>query len=117
MLNRNFSSGKTCLLSNHRALDALTKSNMHIELLKLWNLDNRDKTILMVTHDIKEAIFLSDRVVVMNNGPASTLKEIVDVPPGGPGNKKHVVHYALYMTIHDKLLNLLTDTFSIEDVK
>ena len=62
------------------ALDALTKSNMHVELLKLWNLDNREKTIVMVTHDIEEAIFLSDRVVVMNNGPEATIKEIVDVP-------------------------------------
>jgi ABC-type nitrate/sulfonate/bicarbonate transport system ATPase subunit len=50
------------------ALDALTKGSMHIELLKLWNLDNRNKTIVMVTHDIEEAIFLSDKVVVMNNG-------------------------------------------------
>jgi ABC-type nitrate/sulfonate/bicarbonate transport system ATPase subunit len=48
------------------ALDALTKGSMHIELLKLWNLDNRNKTIVMVTHDIEEAIFLSDKVVVMN---------------------------------------------------
>jgi nitrate ABC transporter ATP-binding subunit len=99
------------------ALDALTKSNMHIELLKLWNLDNRDKTILMVTHDIEEAIFLSDRVVVMNNGPAATIKEIVDVPLERPRNKKHIVHDALYMSIHDKLLSLLTDTFSIDDLK
>ncbi len=58
------------------ALDALTKGSMHIELLKLWNLDNRNKTIVMVTHDIEEAIFLSDRVVVMNNGPEATIKKL-----------------------------------------
>ena len=98
------------------ALDALTKSNMHVELLKLWNLDNRDKTILMVTHDIEEAIFLSDRVVVMNNGPAATIKEIVDVPLDRPRNKKDIVHYPAYMNIHDRLLNLLIDKFSIEDM-
>ena len=85
------------------ALDALTKSNMHVELLKLWNLDNREKTIVMVTHDIEEAIFLSDRVIVMNNGPAATIKEIV--------------HDEVYMAIHDKLLNLLIDKFSIDDIK
>jgi nitrate ABC transporter ATP-binding subunit len=98
------------------ALDALTKSNMHIELLKLWNLDNREKTIVMVTHDIEEAIFLSDRVVVMNNGPAATIKEIVDVPLPRPRNKKDIVHDKAYMDIHDKLLNLLVDKFSIEDI-
>ncbi|MEO6521527.1 MAG: ABC transporter ATP-binding protein [Mucilaginibacter sp.] len=97
------------------ALDALTKSSMHVELLKLWNLDNREKTIVMVTHDIEEAIFLSDRVVVMNNGPAATIKEIVDVPLPRPRNKKDIVHDPAYMTIHDKLLNLLIDKFSIND--
>jgi len=98
------------------ALDALTKSSMHVELLKLWNLDNREKTIVMATHDIEEAIFLSDRVVVMNNGPAATIKEIVDVPLARPRNKKEIVHDESYMAIHDKLLNLLIDKFSINDI-
>lgn len=97
------------------ALDALTKGSMHIELLKLWNLDNREKTIVMVTHDIDEAIFLSDRVVVMNNGPAATIKEIVDIPLHRPRHKKEIVHDPLYSEIHDKLLGLLFDKFSIED--
>lgn len=98
------------------ALDALTKSSLHIELLKLWNLDNRDKTIVMVTHDIEEAIFLSDRVVVMNDGPEATIKEIVDVPLARPRNKKEIVHIPAYQEIHDKLLSLLVKNFSIEDV-
>jgi len=97
------------------ALDALTKSAMHVELLKLWSLDNREKTIVMVTHDIEEAIFLSDRVVVMSNGPAATIREIVDVPLPRPRNKKQIVHDETYMAIHDKLMNLLVDKFSIED--
>lgn len=97
------------------ALDALTKGSMHIELLKLWNLDNRNKTIVMVTHDIEEAIFLSDRVVVMNNGPEATIKEIVDIPLARPRNKKEIVHDPIYMEIHDKLMSLLFDKFSIED--
>jgi len=98
------------------ALDALTKSTMHVELLKLWVMDNRQKTIIMVTHDIEEAIFLSDRVVVMNNGPAATIKEIVDVPLSRPRNKKDIVHDPAYMKIHDKLLSLLIDKFSIADI-
>ena len=97
------------------ALDALTKSAMHVELLKLWNLDHREKTIVMVTHDIEEAIFLADRVVVMNNGPAATIKEIVDVPLARPRNKKFIVHDPMYMEIHDRLLNLLIEKFSIDD--
>jgi nitrate/nitrite transport system ATP-binding protein len=97
------------------ALDALTKGTMHIELLKLWNLDNRNKTIVMVTHDIEEAIFLSDRVVVLNNGPAATIKEIVEVPLPRPRNKKTIVHDPLYIQTHDRLMNLLFEKFSIED--
>ncbi len=97
------------------ALDALTKASLHIELLKLWNLDNRNKTIVMVTHDIEEAIFLSDKVVVMNNGPAATIREIVDVNIERPRNKKDIVHVPEYMKTHDKLLGLLMDKFSIED--
>lgn len=99
------------------ALDALTKGTMHIELLKLWNLDNRNKTIVMVTHDIEEAIFLSDRVVVMNNGPAATIKEIVDVPLPRPRNKKDIVHDPRYIETHDKLMSLLFDKFSIDDIE
>jgi len=97
------------------ALDALTKGSMHIELLKLWNLDNRSKTIVMVTHDIAEAIFLSDRVVVMNDGPAATINEIVDIPLDRPRNKKNIVHLPAYADVHDRLLSLLTNSFSIED--
>jgi nitrate/nitrite transport system ATP-binding protein len=98
------------------ALDALTKSSLHIELLKLWNLDNREKTIVMVTHDIEEAIFLSDRVVVMNDGPEATIKEIVDVPLARPRNKKDIIHIPEYQQTHDRLLSLLIKNFSIEDI-
>jgi nitrate ABC transporter ATP-binding subunit len=97
------------------ALDALTKGSMHVELLKLWNLDHRSKTIIMVTHDIEEAIFLSDRVVVMNNGPAATIREIVDVHLPRPRNKKDIVNLPEYKIIRDKLLSLLVDKLSIED--
>jgi ABC-type nitrate/sulfonate/bicarbonate transport system ATPase subunit len=98
------------------ALDALTKSSLHIELLKLWNLDNREKTIVMVTHDIEEAIFLSDRVVVMNDGPEATIKEVVDVPLARPRNKKDIIHIPEYQQTHDRLLSLLIKNFSIEDI-
>lgn len=97
------------------ALDALTKGSMHIELLKLWNLDNRNKTIVMVTHDIEEAIFLSDKVVVMNNGPAATIKKIVEINLPRPRNKKDIAHHPEYIRVHDELLSLLFEKFSIED--
>jgi nitrate ABC transporter ATP-binding subunit len=98
------------------ALDALTKGTMHLELLKLWNLDNREKTIVMVTHDIEEAIFLSDRIVVMNDGPASTIREIENVHIPRPRNKLDIINSIEYKSIRDRLLHLLTNKFSVEDM-
>ncbi|WP_266363258.1 ABC transporter ATP-binding protein [Tellurirhabdus rosea] len=98
------------------ALDALTKSTMHVELLKLWNLDNRNKTIVMVTHDIEEAIFLADRIVVMTDGPAATIREIENVTLDRPRHKKDIAHDPRYNDIRDRLLELLVDKLSIADI-
>ena len=97
------------------ALDALTKSSMHVELLKLWNLDSRSKTIIMVTHDIEEAIFLSDRIVVMSNGPSATIREIEEVNLPRPRNKKDIINLPEYKILRDRLLSLLVEKLSIED--
>jgi nitrate/nitrite transport system ATP-binding protein len=97
------------------ALDALTKGSLHIELLKMWNLTQRSKTIVMVTHDIEEAIFLSDRIVVMNNGPAATIREIEEVHLPRPRNKKEIVNLEEYKIIRERLLNLLMDKVEIDE--
>jgi nitrate/nitrite transport system ATP-binding protein len=97
------------------ALDALTKSSLHIELLKIWNLTHRTKTIIMVTHDIEEAVFLSDRIVVMTNGPAATIRQIESVGLPRPRNKKETVNFPEYKAIREKLLSLLMEKFAIED--
>ena len=97
------------------ALDALTKSSLHIELLKMWNLTHRSKTIIMVTHDIEEAVFLSDRIVVMNNGPAATIREIEEVHLPRPRNKKDTVNLPEYKTIRERLLSLLVEKVSIDE--
>jgi len=97
------------------ALDALTKASLHIELLKLWNLTQRSKTIVMVTHDIEEAVFLSDRIVVMNNGPAATIREIEEVHLPRPRNKKDTVNLPEYKLIRERLLSLLIEKVEIDD--
>lgn len=97
------------------ALDALTKGSLHIELLKMWNLTQRSKTIVMVTHDIEEAVFLSDRIVVMNNGPAATIREIEEVHLPRPRNKKEIVAMEEYKIIRDRLLSLLMDKVEIDE--
>lgn len=97
------------------ALDALTKASLHIELLKLWNLTHRSKTIIMVTHDIEEAVFLSDRIVVMNNGLAATIREIEEVHLPRPRNKKVTVNMPEYKSIRERLLSLLMDKVAIDE--
>jgi nitrate/nitrite transport system ATP-binding protein len=97
------------------ALDALTKASLHIELLKMWNLTHRSKTIIMVTHDIEEAVFLSDRIVVMSNGPAATIREIEEVHLPRPRNKKETVNLPEYKVIRERLLSLLMDKVEIDD--
>jgi nitrate ABC transporter ATP-binding subunit len=94
------------------ALDALTKSSLHEELVNLLRLDNRTDTVILVTHDIEEAIFLSDRVVVMTNGPEATIGEIVDIPIPRPRDKRAIVHLKEYVEAHDRLLYLLMEAFA-----
>ena len=69
------------------ALDALTREELSLELLRLWE-ENR-KTALLITHDINEAVLLSDQVVVMSPRPGRIMEIIdVDLPrPRGPGTE------------------------------
>ena len=95
------------------ALDALTKASLHEELDNLLSLDNKTDTVLLVTHDIEEAIFLADRVVVMTNGPEATIGEIVDIPIPRPRHKREIVHLTEYVNVHDRLMYLLMDAFAV----
>jgi nitrate ABC transporter ATP-binding subunit len=94
------------------ALDALTKASLHEELVNLLRLDNQTDTVIIVTHDIEEAIFLSDRVVVMTNGPEATIGEIVEVPIPRPRDKREIVQLKEYVEVRDRLLYLLMDAFA-----
>ncbi len=59
------------------ALDALTRANLQDELLKI--VDKTGATVLMVTHDVDEAVLLSDRIVMMTNGPAARIGGVLEV--------------------------------------
>jgi nitrate/nitrite transport system ATP-binding protein len=89
------------------ALDALTKGTLHDELLALWRGDGRRQTILMVTHDIDEAIYLADRVIVMTDGPAATIREVISIPLSRPRNKRSTLHDPRFLEIKEQLLSLL----------
>jgi nitrate/nitrite transport system ATP-binding protein len=96
------------------ALDALTKASLQEELVKLWSLDNNTETVVVVTHDIDEAIFLSDRVAVMTNGPWATIGEVVDVPLPRPRDKREIIASPVYREVRDHLWYLLTEAYAGE---
>jgi nitrate/nitrite transport system ATP-binding protein len=60
------------------ALDALTRAKLQDELMKI--VATTGSTVLMVTHDVDEAVLLSDRIVMLTNGPAATIGEVLQVP-------------------------------------
>jgi len=67
------------------ALDALTRAHMQDSLIEIQaELNN---TVIMITHDVDEAVLLSDRIVMMSNGPAATIGEILDVKLARPRNR------------------------------
>jgi nitrate/nitrite transport system ATP-binding protein len=93
------------------ALDALTKGALHDELLEILSGDVQTDTAVMVTHDIDEAIYLSDRIVVMTNGPAATIGEIVEVPLPRPRDKRALLHTEAWTKVKERLLYLLTEAY------
>lgn len=89
------------------ALDALTKGGLQDELLRMWRENGRGQTVLMVTHDIDEAIYLADRVVVMTDGPAATIGEVIPIGIERPRDKRSLIHDPQYIEIKEHLLELL----------
>ena len=69
-------------------IDALTRGVIQEELVQMWNATRN--TVFMVTHDVDEAILLSDRIMLMTNGPSARIAEIVDVTIPRPRSRKRL---------------------------
>ena len=88
-------------------LDSLTRYELQEVLLDLWQKDQ--KTALMVTHDVDEALFLSDRVVMMTNGPAATVGEILDVTFPRPRSRAQLLEDPGYYRLRAQLIGFLEE--------
>jgi len=88
-------------------LDALTRYELQKVLLDLWQEDQ--KTALMVTHDVDEALYLSDRVVMMTSGPAATVGQILEVPFARPRDRARLLDDPEYDRLKERMLAFLDD--------
>jgi nitrate ABC transporter ATP-binding subunit len=87
------------------ALDAITKEELQEELLKIWN--DHKATVLMITHDIDEALFLADRLVMMTNGPSAHIGEVLDIPFRRPRNRTRIMEDPEYYNLRNYALDFL----------
>src|SRR5262245_8550144 len=86
-------------------LDSLTRMELQQVLIELWRRDK--KTALMVTHDVDEALFLSDRIVMMTNGPEAEVGDVLNVTFPRPRERKAVLEHPDYYRLREYLIEFL----------
>jgi nitrate/nitrite transport system ATP-binding protein len=86
-------------------LDSLTRIELQDVLLDIWSEDQM--TALMVTHDVDEALFLADRIVMMTSGPRARVGQVLDVPFGRPRDRLEVLENPDYYTLRGQLISFL----------
>src|SRR5215510_13148775 len=87
------------------ALDALTRAHLQDSVMALHQ--KLGNTVLMITHDVDEAVLLSDRIVMMTNGPAAQIGEILEVPLSRPRKRLDLVTNATFLKCRQRVLEFL----------
>lgn len=87
------------------ALDALTRAHLQDELMKIAQATH--STVMMVTHDVDEAVLLSDRIVMLTNGPAATIGEILSVDLARPRDRLALAEDPHYHHLRGQVLEFL----------
>ncbi|MEG4067388.1 nitrate ABC transporter ATP-binding protein [Microcoleus sp. Pol11C2] len=95
------------------ALDALTRGKLQKQVLDIW--ENHRQAAMMITHDVDEAIYMSDRIVLMTNGPAATIGEILSVPFAHPRNRQELRESKEYYELRNYALNFLDRYFTQDE--
>ncbi|BAU44339.1 Bicarbonate transport ATP-binding protein CmpC [Leptolyngbya sp. O-77] len=87
------------------ALDALTRSSLQDQLMQIA--EEHELTCIMVTHDVDEALLLSDRIVMLTNGPESYVGQIMEVPFERPRDRLEVVNHPSYYGMRSEIVYFL----------
>ena len=95
------------------ALDALTRGKLQRQVLDIW--ENHRQAVMMITHDVDEAIYMSDRIVLMTNGPEATIGEILDVPFDHPRDRASMRNSKEYYDLRNHALNFLDRYFTQDE--
>lgn len=95
------------------ALDALTRGKLQKQVLDIWE-QNR-QAVMMITHDVDEAIYMSDRIVLMTNGPHANIGEILDVPFPHPRDRHQLRESSEYYELRNYALDFLERYFSSDE--
>src|SRR6185503_20294969 len=86
-------------------LDSLTRFEMQDTLLRVW--EQTDKTVVMVTHDVDEALYLADRLILMTDGPEAMVGDVLDVPFPRPRNRAAVLGRSDYHGLRREVIDFL----------
>ncbi|HEY9740969.1 MAG TPA: nitrate ABC transporter ATP-binding protein [Coleofasciculaceae cyanobacterium] len=97
------------------ALDALTRGNLQEQLMKIC--EENEVTAVMVTHDVDEAVLLSDRIVMLTNGPESKIGQILDVDIPRPRKRMEVVEHPSYYSLRSEMIYFLNQQKRIKKIR
>ena len=95
------------------ALDSLTRANLQEHLMRIQQ--SVENTVIIITHDVDEAVLLSDRVIMMTNGPEATIGEILEVNLERPRHRVELQHDPEYIRCREAILSFLYEKFAKED--
>lgn len=95
------------------ALDSLTRANLQEHLMRIQA--NVQNTVIIITHDVDEAVLLSDRVIMMTNGPEATIGEVLEVNLPRPRERVALQHDEEYIRCREAILSFLYEKFAKED--
>ncbi len=95
------------------ALDALTRGKLQRQVLDIW--ESHRQAVMMITHDVDEALYMADRIVMMTNGPYAKIGEILSVPFPHPRNLKQIRETSEYYDLRNYALNFLDKYFNQEN--